>query len=89
MLIPALLVYVIYMIIISRKKAAPSKGNITAEVASQTVILRQQKAEIERKNRDITDSINTQENPIVHTSLSRVLENKLKNRLFSFLRATL
>ncbi|MCU4154869.1 SpoIIE family protein phosphatase [Carboxylicivirga sp. A043] len=34
------------------------KQKLQKEVASQTVVLREQKAEIERKNRDITDSIN-------------------------------
>jgi len=34
------------------------KQQLQREVASQTVELREQKAEIERKNRDITDSIN-------------------------------
>jgi ligand-binding sensor domain-containing protein/serine phosphatase RsbU (regulator of sigma subunit) len=34
------------------------KNKLQNEVASQTITLRNQKAEIERKNRDITDSIN-------------------------------
>ncbi|WP_430817990.1 two-component regulator propeller domain-containing protein [Carboxylicivirga marina] len=34
------------------------KQKLQREVATQTVVLREQKAEIERKNRDITDSIN-------------------------------
>lgn len=40
------------------RKLVYQKQVLQKEVASQTVVLRSQKAEIERKNRDITDSIN-------------------------------
>ncbi len=53
------LVYTIYLIInVREKKLRYQKEQLQREVASQTIVLRQQKAEIERKNRDITDSIN-------------------------------
>jgi ligand-binding sensor domain-containing protein/serine phosphatase RsbU (regulator of sigma subunit) len=49
----------IYLFIVFReRKLKQQKMLLQKEVASQTVILRQQKSEIERKNRDITDSIN-------------------------------
>ncbi len=60
-LIPAglLVLLAIYGIIKFREKALlRQKQLLQREVASQTVVLREQKAEIERKNRDITDSIN-------------------------------
>lgn len=58
-LVLALLVYTIYQIInVRERKLRQQKEVLQREVASQTVMLRQQKAEIERKNRDITDSIN-------------------------------
>ncbi len=49
----------IYLLITYReRKLIQQKIVLQREVASQTVVLRNQKAEIERKNRDITDSIN-------------------------------
>ena len=52
-------VYLIYLFIRYReRKLVMQKQLLQKEVASQTVMLRKQKAEIERKNRDITDSIN-------------------------------
>lgn len=55
----SILVYFIYLIINYReRKLRTQKELLQKEVDNQTVILRQQKAEIERKNRDITDSIN-------------------------------
>ena len=52
-------IYLIYLIInVRERKLRQQKEQLEKEVANQTVILRQQKAEIERKNRDITDSIN-------------------------------
>jgi len=52
-------VFAIYLIVKVREKALiKQKQKLQREVASQTVELREQKAEIERKNRDITDSIN-------------------------------
>ena len=55
----SVLVYLVYMLIkVRERKLRQQKEQLEQEVANQTVILRQQKAEIERKNRDITDSIN-------------------------------
>ncbi|ASB48703.1 two-component regulator propeller domain-containing protein [Alkalitalea saponilacus] len=55
----SVLSYVVYLIIVFReRKLRKQKEALQREVDSQTVILRLQKAEIERKNRDITDSIN-------------------------------
>lgn len=49
----------IYGLVKYRERALiRQKQFLQREVASQTVVLREQKAEIERKNRDITDSIN-------------------------------
>ena len=49
----------VYALIKYREKSLiRQKQQLQKEVASQTVELREQKAEIERKNRDITDSIN-------------------------------
>ena len=49
----------IYLMVKYReRKLVQQKQVLQREVASQTVVLRNQKAEIERKNRDITDSIN-------------------------------
>ncbi|TLX77536.1 serine/threonine protein kinase [Labilibacter sediminis] len=54
-----LLVALVYWIIKYRERALRlQKEALQMEVASQTVVLRKQKAEIERKNQDITDSIN-------------------------------
>lgn len=54
-----LLLLVLYMVIKYRERALiRQKEILQREVDSQTVVLREQKAEIERKNRDITDSIN-------------------------------
>ncbi|MBS2211664.1 SpoIIE family protein phosphatase [Carboxylicivirga mesophila] len=54
-----LIVLAIYGLMKFREKALiRQKLLLQQEVASQTVVLREQKAEIERKNRDITDSIN-------------------------------
>lgn len=51
--------YSVYLIIVIRERnLRRQKEALQREVNSQTVILRLQKAEIERKNRDITDSIN-------------------------------
>ncbi|MCL2072295.1 MAG: SpoIIE family protein phosphatase [Marinilabiliaceae bacterium] len=51
--------FLIYLVInVRERKLRHQKEQLEKEVANQTVILRQQKAEIERKNRDITDSIN-------------------------------
>lgn len=51
--------YAIYRLIRYREdQLIKQKQVLQKEVASQTIILRKQKAEIERKNRDITDSIN-------------------------------
>ncbi|MDG5799588.1 two-component regulator propeller domain-containing protein [Marinilabiliaceae bacterium ANBcel2] len=50
---------IIYFVILFReRKLRRQKEALQREVESQTIILRQQKAEIERKNQDITDSIN-------------------------------
>ncbi len=55
----ALVIYAVYLIIVYREKALRrQKELLQREVDMQTIQLRQQKAEIERKNRDITDSIN-------------------------------
>jgi len=52
-------VIAIYVLIKFREKTLiKQKLKLQREVASQTIELREQKAEIERKNRDITDSIN-------------------------------
>lgn len=73
-----LLVYLGYVIINKReKKLKQQKELLQKEVASQTVILREQKAEIERKNRDITDSINYAKR--IQTSILPPL-NSLKER---------
>lgn len=51
--------YLIYLLIRYRERQLlHQKEMLQNEVASQTILLRNQKAEIERKNRDITDSIN-------------------------------
>jgi ligand-binding sensor domain-containing protein/serine phosphatase RsbU (regulator of sigma subunit) len=58
-IIIALIGYSIYRLIKYReRKLVEQKLFLQNEVASQTILLRKQKAEIERKNRDITDSIN-------------------------------
>lgn len=55
----AIIILLIYSLIKFReRKLRHQKQLLQKEVASQTVMLRQQKAEIERKNQDITDSIN-------------------------------
>lgn len=55
----AVLIYIVYLIIIYRERALrKQKELLQREVNNQTILLREQKAEIERKNRDITDSIN-------------------------------
>ncbi|WP_439181664.1 two-component regulator propeller domain-containing protein [Carboxylicivirga taeanensis] len=59
LLVVCLLVFAVYGLIKYREQALiRQKQLLQREVASQTVVLREQKAEIERKNRDITDSIN-------------------------------
>ncbi len=51
--------FAIYLLIKFREKALiKQKQKLQQEVAIQTIVLREQKADIERKNRDITDSIN-------------------------------
>lgn len=52
----ALLVYVVMKY--RERNLRYQKQLLETEVANQTVVLRKQKAEIEQKNRDITDSIN-------------------------------
>jgi len=53
------IIFAVYLLMKFREKALiRQKQILQREVASQTVVLREQKAEIERKNRDITDSIN-------------------------------
>jgi ligand-binding sensor domain-containing protein/serine phosphatase RsbU (regulator of sigma subunit) len=55
----ALIIYGVYLIIVFReRKLTKQKEALQREVDLQTIQLREQKAEIERKNRDITDSIN-------------------------------
>jgi ligand-binding sensor domain-containing protein len=55
----AAIIYSVYLIIIFREKnLKKQKEALQKEVNIQTVQLREQKAEIERKNQDITDSIN-------------------------------
>mgnify|MGYP006287121329 CR=1 FL=1 len=55
----AVIIYGVYLIIIYReRKLRKQKEMLQREVDLQTIQLREQKAEIERKNRDITDSIN-------------------------------
>jgi ligand-binding sensor domain-containing protein/serine phosphatase RsbU (regulator of sigma subunit) len=59
MILLSLLGYAVYLLIIFRERnLRRQKEALQREVDSQTVMLRLQKAEIERKNRDITDSIN-------------------------------
>ncbi|MBI9063448.1 MAG: SpoIIE family protein phosphatase [Marinilabiliaceae bacterium] len=59
LLLAAVIILLIYLLILFReKKLRQQKQILQKEVASQTIMLRQQKAEIERKNQDITDSIN-------------------------------
>ncbi len=54
-----LFVYILYLIIMFRERSLRlQKEQLQKEVDFQTVQLRQQKAEIEKKNQDITDSIN-------------------------------
>jgi len=58
-LILSLIGYSIFVIIKLRERnLLRQKEALQREVESQTITLREQKAEIERKNRDITDSIN-------------------------------
>ncbi len=86
LLIMTILVYVIYIIInIRERKFRHQKEVLQREVASQTVVLRQQKAEIERKNRDITDSINYAKK-IQSSILPSVeaLQNKFKESFIFF-----
>ncbi len=59
LIMAAIIILLIYSLIKFReRKLRHQKQLLQKEVASQTVMLRQQKAEIERKNQDITDSIN-------------------------------
>ncbi|PWE01169.1 two-component regulator propeller domain-containing protein [Marinilabilia rubra] len=59
LVLAALLIYGVYLIIYFRERNLKrQKEMLQREVDLQTVQLREQKAEIERKNRDITDSIN-------------------------------
>jgi ligand-binding sensor domain-containing protein/serine phosphatase RsbU (regulator of sigma subunit) len=59
LILGALLIYSVYLIIVYReRKLKKQKEHLQREVDLQTIQLREQKAEIERKNRDITDSIN-------------------------------
>ncbi len=58
-IILALLAYVVYSIIkLREQKLREQKKLLETEVANQTILLRHQNFEIERKNQDITDSIN-------------------------------
>ncbi|MDN5290774.1 MAG: hypothetical protein PWQ06_1013 [Anaerophaga sp.] len=55
----AIIIYAVYLIIVFReRKLKRQKEQLQKAVDLQTIQLREQKAEIERKNRDITDSIN-------------------------------
>lgn len=55
----AIAILLVYLIVKYREqKLRYQKQLLETEVANQTVVLRKQKAEIEQKNRDITDSIN-------------------------------
>jgi serine phosphatase RsbU (regulator of sigma subunit) len=59
LILGALIIYSVYLIIVYReRKLKKQKELLQKEVDLQTIQLREQKAEIERKNRDITDSIN-------------------------------
>ncbi|WP_462317166.1 two-component regulator propeller domain-containing protein [Marinilabilia sp.] len=59
LILAALLIYGVYLIIVFRERNLKRQKEILQkEVDLQTIQLREQKAEIERKNRDITDSIN-------------------------------
>jgi ligand-binding sensor domain-containing protein/serine phosphatase RsbU (regulator of sigma subunit) len=59
LILSALLIYIVYLIIVIRERnLRKQKETLQKEVDLQTIQLREQKAEIERKNRDITDSIN-------------------------------
>lgn len=59
LILAALLIYSVYLIIVFRERNLKrQKELLQKEVDVQTIQLREQKAEIERKNRDITDSIN-------------------------------
>ncbi len=59
LLMASLFAYLIYMLIKYREqRLREAKRVLESEVANQTVLLRHQKTEIERKNQDITDSIN-------------------------------
>jgi ligand-binding sensor domain-containing protein len=53
-----LMFFVVFLIRTREKRLKQQKKLLEKEVANQTVVLRKQKAEIEQKNRDITDSIN-------------------------------
>lgn len=59
LILGALIIYAVYLIIAYReRKLKRQKELLQKEVDNQTIQLREQKAEIERKNQDITDSIN-------------------------------
>lgn len=58
LLAAAVLLFIYLLIKFRERKLRHQKQLLQKEVASQTIMLRQQKAEIERKNQDITDSIN-------------------------------
>lgn len=57
LLLSAMVLAVFSLIHLRERKLRKQKEALQREVDSQTVVLREQKAEIERKNRDITDSI--------------------------------
>ena len=82
----SVLVFFVYLIIYYReKKLKEQKEFLQREVDNQTVILRQQKAEIERKNRDITDSINYAKR--IQTSIlpsNSILESRFKESFIFF-----
>jgi len=82
----SVLVYLVYLIIYYReRKLKAQKELLQREVDNQTVILRQQKAEIERKNRDITDSINYAKR--IQTSIlpsNSILESRFKESFIFF-----
>ena len=82
----SLLIYFIYLLINFReKKLKQQKEQLQIEVANQTVVLREQKAEIERKNRDITDSINYAKR--IQTSIlppTDALEERFKDSFIFF-----
>ena len=84
-LLSTLIAFVYLIIYYREKKLRNQKEVLQKEVANQTVLLRQQKAEIERKNRDITDSINYAKR--IQTSILppiSVLESRFKESFIFF-----